>query len=188
MSLIKGNPVTKGASGMLGDMVVFRTSRGQLQMINKPGKRASLSDKQKVTVSRFQDAIKYAKKVKTLPDVMKEYETGINPKKNSAYHVALVDYLNAPTVDYVKAQPYTGAAGDILTIKARDDFKVVRVTVEIINRIGKVLERGDAERFIRKPFIWKYKVSVANPDIKGTVIRVTAFDRPGNKGVGELML
>ena len=188
MSLIKGNPVIKGASGMLGDTVVFRTSRGQLQMINKPGKRASLSDKQKVAVTKFQNASKYAKKMKTFPDVMKEYETGITPKKNSAYHVALVDYLNAPTVDYVKAQQYTGAVGDIVTIKARDDFKVVRVRVEITNRIGEVLERGEAERFIRKPFIWKYKVSVTNPDIKGTVIRATAFDRPGNKGTGELVL
>ena len=88
---------------------------------------------------------------------------------------------------YIKSSDYAGAIGDTI-IKATDDFKVVRVKVVIVDCDGVILEQGDAAPSFRKPFIWKYQASAVNPNIKGTIIRVKAFDKPGNGTSAEIVL
>jgi hypothetical protein len=58
--------------------------------------------------------------------------------------------------------------------------------VTILNSKGKKIERGDATRMLRKPAIWKYQTTVANPKLKGTVIRVRAVDIPDNESELEI--
>ncbi len=170
---------------MIGETFYLRETFGQQQMVNRPKRRKSFTENELLNQIRLELAAMYAKKQLKDPLIEKEYKKGVNPKARSAYHVALRDYLNPPTVEYVNVKLYAGAIGDTITIKAKDDFKVVRVAVEILNSEGIIIESGDAARYIYKPFIWKYKASVNNPTIKGTVIKVVAFDRPGNRGIGE---
>jgi hypothetical protein len=75
---------------------------------------------------------------------------------------------------------HTGAIGDKIRIKATDDFQVTAVNVMITDKNGKLLEAGPAIRYARKPTMWIYTLTVANPDPVGTVIQVTALDRPKN--------
>lgn len=188
MSLVHNNPILSKISGMLGGTVVFRRWRGRILMSNRPKPRASLSEKQQVTVNRFKEATQYAVKQMKDPASKAEYAAGTNFDKHSAYLVALCDFLNAPKVHYIKFSEYRGATGEWITIKARDDFRVVRVKVVIVDADGVVLEQGDAAPSFRKPFIWKYQASVANPQVNGTVIKVTAFDKPGNSGSAEIVV
>jgi hypothetical protein len=188
MARLKSNPMMKGATGMVGDTVVFKQWRGRLVVANAPKKREKLSEKQEVTVSRFKDAGSYAKRCMLVPEIKAEYQTGVNYKIHSAYHVALADHMNPPEVVYVDAEKYTGAVDGTITIKAKDDFKVVRVTVTIIDGNGTLIEEGDAEAYFRRLYIWKYKSTAVNSNRAGTVIRVTAYDRPGHKDTMELTL
>ena len=89
---------------------------------------------------------------------------------------------------YIKTPDYSGAIGDVITIKARDDFKVVRVAVKIVSALGKIIEKGDATRLLRKPNIWKYNATAFNSTVKGTVIKIRAYDIPDNEGQGEITL
>src|SRR5258708_4312958 len=188
MSLINNNPILKGISGMLGNTVVFRMWRGRLIMSNRPRPRASNSEKQKVIISRFKEAAGYAVEQMKNAEAKAEYKKGINFKKHSAYLVALSDYLNPPTVDYINTTEYQGAAGDAITIKAKDDFMVTHVKVQIVDATGVLLEQGEASPYFRRKFIWKYQASMMNPGVKGTVIKVTAFDKPGHSASAEIVL
>ncbi|CAN5470342.1 hypothetical protein BH09BAC3_BH09BAC3_34050 [soil metagenome] len=188
MAVIKKNPLVKGATGMIGNTYYLRESFGEQQIVNRPRKRKSSTENELRNQYRFKMAGLYAKKQIKNPEIEKEYAKGVNPRSRSSYHVALNDFLHAPTVDYINVKLYTGAVGDTITIKAQDDFKVVRVSIEIYDTKGELLEHGDAVRYIYKPFIWKYKASMINRKLRGTVVQVVAFDRPGNRGTHEVVL
>ena len=69
MPKIRNNVVVQGASGKLGNNVVFRVlPNGETIMVNKPKKREKLSDQQVVVVDRFSDATHYAKNKTAIPE------------------------------------------------------------------------------------------------------------------------
>ncbi len=188
MSQIKNNPLLKGASGMLGDVVVFREVRGKVIMCNRPKKSETPTEHQKEMSSRFLRAVRYARKQLSIPEAKAEYALGITDSKHSAYVVALADYLNAPTISAVDASRYKGAVGDILFIRASDDFKVVAVQVIIRNEADVVIEQGDAVLQPDSFDDWQYKATVPNATLVGTKIEVKASDKPGNVTTAESTL
>ena len=186
MAQIRNNSLVKGISGALGKTVVFKNWQGKVIVANMPAKRRSLSAKQKASVQRFKAAGRYADSQMANDEAKAEYSKGTRPNKNAPYRVALSDYLNAPVVHYIKAPGYSGTPGDLISIKATDDFKVMTVHVRITNSAGTVLEQGEAVQNQRRPHMWKYRTTVVNPKVKGTVIKATAYDKPKNQGKGEL--
>jgi hypothetical protein len=109
------------------------------------------------------------------------YRKGITANKRSAHAVAASDFFHPPTIHYIKAPDYNGAIGAVMTIKATDDFRVASVAVTITNGHGVLLETGTATPYRLKPFIWKYKTTVINTAMRGTVVNVTAKDYAENK-------
>jgi len=124
MSKIKNNPIMKGASGMLGDVVVYREFRGKLIMSNRPKKREVLTPQQAAIKSKFLRAVQYAKKQMADPVAKAEYEPGADSRFTSAYAAAVGDYLSAPVVNGIDVSRYGGSIGDDLLINATDNFKV----------------------------------------------------------------
>jgi len=189
MSKIQNNPLLKGASGMLGKVVVYREVRGRVIMSNRPKKRSGpITPEQENFRSRFLRAVQYARKQLESAVTKAEYQTGITESKFSAYLVALTDYLKAPVVNEVDASRYSGTVGDIIAIRATDDFKVVLLQVSIIGPAGNLLEFGDA---ILQPETfddWRYAATVANATLEGSKIIVTARDKPGNVTTAEKVL
>ncbi len=189
MATIKNNALLKGASGKFGVTHVYRTVRGQLQMINTPTRNRKPSGSQQVMSSKLKRAARYWARVKKLPELVQAYEKRTTTALFSAYLVAVSDSMNSPTVHYIKADGYTGSIGDTITIKATDDFSVTRVIVTIENEKGKIVEQGDATRaYHNKPQIFKYTATVDNKTLKGTAINVRAYDIPGNVGSKEVVL
>jgi hypothetical protein len=188
MSVIKNNPIMKGASGMLGNVVVYREQHGQLIMANKPAKRALLTLAQENAKERFLEAVQYAKAQMANPVAKAEYATGINDRRISAYAVAVSDYLKAPEVKSIDAKGYTGAAGDLISIKAFDDFKVLSVHVEIRNAADLILEQGEAVVTPFSPLLWIYTAQTPNGALVGTKIVAIATDRAGNTGTNQIVL
>ena len=88
--------------------------------------------------------------------------------------------MQAPEIHYISLKDYQGLIGDKIRIKATDNFQVTEVKVRITNAKGTLLEKGEAIRYPRKQAMWVYTVTVANPDLQGTVVNVIAEDRPGN--------
>jgi hypothetical protein len=168
---------TTDLSAMLSNSVVVTTWYGRTVISKKPPppKRSHNSPKQQESIDLFRAAHDYADQILKSDEMKAFYAKGINAQKTSAHTVAFQDYLNPPVL-----YRYTGKAGDVITVKATDDFHVEAVKIEVFDRTGKLLESGKAERYRRKPFIWKYKTTVANENFKGSTIQATATDMPGN--------
>jgi hypothetical protein len=181
MARLKGNIAMKGVSGMLGANIVFRQVGEKTVLSNRPTKRKRLSPGQKTTVKRFTRAQRYAKERMTDPAMKALYKKGITAKKTSAYAVAASDFLNPPKLHYIKVPDYNGAVDTVITIKATDDFRVASVDVSITNGHGVLLETGPATAYRLKPFIWKYKTTVMNTAVSGTIVKVTAKDYANNE-------
>lgn len=188
MSKIQNNPLLKGASGMLGKVVVYREVRGKVIMANRPKKSATLSEHQEASKSRFLKAVQYARKQLATEQTKAEYATGITLSKHSAYLVAVTDYLTSPQVNVIDASLYKGIAGNTITVRATDDFKVAKVEVMIIGSNGTLIEQGQA---VLQPDTfdeWIYTITNANAALTGTKIIASATDKPGNTGTLELTM
>ncbi len=189
MARVINNSLLKGISGKLGETHVYKLQpNGDTVIANAAAKRRKISKKQKESSQRFKEASYYAKAKMADPVMKAEYQKGVTHNKSSPYRVALTDYLKAPVVHYIKAFGYTGAIGDLISIKTTDDFRVTRVIVEIVGPQGSVLEKGSAEQNPKKKYMWKYRTTVANDQVAGTKIKVTAFDMPQNKAEQEMVL
>lgn len=167
-------------SGMLSSSVTVRKVRGQVVVTNRAKRQPKPTDKQLEAQKKFLEASQYATQQIKLADSKALYTTGITPTKGSAYMVAVSDYLNPPTVEWIDAIDYRGAAGDVIMVKAVDDFMVTRVKVVILDAEGAELESGDAGPDALRLNQWLYKAQVLNPALAGTTIRAIAYDRPGN--------
>jgi hypothetical protein len=188
MTKIKNNPIMKGASGMLGDVVVYREHRGTLIMSNRPKKRDVITPQQELVKSRFLRAVQYAKKQIADPITKAEYQPSPQSRITSAYAAAVADYLSAPVITVVDAGKYGGAVGDKIFIRATDDFKVMSVQVSISQPDGTLIEQGDAilEADAAEEYI--YTATVATLKAPGMKVLVTVHDKPGNATSEETVL
>jgi hypothetical protein len=186
---IENNPLLKGASGMLGKTFICRQGRdGRLVMSNRPKRPENLTVHQLAVKSKFLQAVTYAKGQMLIPDAKAEYETGMSYKLNSAYGVAVADYLKGPQIHGVDSTEYRGQVGEKLVISATDNFKVTNVQVEIRSATNELIEEGNANVNLENPMLWVYVSKTANNDLTGSKVIVKAKDKPNNITTKEFML
>ena len=188
MTMIKNNPLLKGASGMLGDVIVYRESRGQIIMANRPKRSGKRTANQEAVSDRFLEAVQYAKMKVADPEQKAEYQAVVNERVNSAYAAAVNDYLKAPVVKEVRLKRYKGNVGDVIVVKAVDDFKVTGVFVEIVSATGTALESGNAVLQEASVFEWTFTAATANAALPGTQVIVSATDKAGNETRTETVI
>ncbi len=152
-------------SAVFAHDVALRKHRGQNIASTITIPQESTSEKKKASKTRFADAALWAKMCLLQPGMKELYSKGICDRLPNAQSVAVSDYLEAPKVHYINLKSYTGAVGDKIRIKATDNFKVTEVRLKITNALGVVLEEGQATRYPRKPVMWVYEATVANPDL-----------------------
>jgi signal peptidase I len=189
MPKLENNPIMKGMSGKLGDVVVYRRVRGEVVVSNTPKKRSGvLTPSQEATKSRFLRAVKYAKRQMEDPASKAYYQPGPNSKITSAYSAAVADYLKKPEVHEINTSRYGGAIGEEILVKASDNFQLTNVHVAIFAAGGNLLEQGEPTLQQDSSEDYVYKATVANAALPGTKILVTVKDRPGNITVKEVVI
>jgi hypothetical protein len=186
MAKQKGNVVTHGLSGKVGDLLVFRQRDGQTVVSKIPEQSKNTSEKQKKLRKKFQQATVYAKIATNTPGVRDLYAEAAKKRKGmTAYNVAVADFFNAPDIDSVDLSEYAGAEGDEIRIIASDDFAVKSVHVQISNVDGFTIEEGDAVNSIAS--LWIYTATANNESPDGCKIVVSASDMPGNVTTKEIL-
>jgi hypothetical protein len=181
MANSNANVITRDLHGKFGDQVVFRTSDGESITANVPDTyNATPSEAQLAVRERFKEATLWAKNTLADPDMLAAYSAKATGRM-TAYTLAVADYLRAPKVTRIDVTGYSGHAGDIIFIKAIDDFKVKEVKVGIVGPDGNVLEKGNCVADANGIF-WLYTATAENDPPQGTVITATAKDNPGNTG------
>jgi hypothetical protein len=179
MAKSKGNVITFGLSGKIGDFLVFRQKDGQtiVAKLAKPSKKAS--EKQEAHRKLFQRATVYAKAATEDPQLKKLYDAVVKKKKGvTAYNVAVADFCHAPDIETIDLSDYSGAVGDEIRVIVSDDFAVKSVHVSISNADGSMVEEGYASSGPGNR--WTYIVIQNNESLDGDKIVVSASDIPGN--------
>jgi hypothetical protein len=85
-----------------------------------------------------------------------------------------------PVIGDIDLSAYAGLPGQLIRVRAVDDFGVVSVAIVITGLGGAVLEQGDAI-WVENVSAWAYAAQAAVALGQTVVVKVTAMDRPGNK-------
>jgi len=188
MARSNNNPLTKGASGTIADLLTFRTRRsGRVVMSAKRGESSVPPTAEQLAVQRrFKRGVIYAKAVLKDP-TLKAYYTALAGPDQSAYNMALKDFMRPPVIESISTDDYHGAVGEPILILAYDDFKVDSVRVVIRNAAGGIIEQGNAVLQING-LDWVYTSTIENLVLVGTTITVIAVDTPGNEATKESIL
>jgi len=179
MAESKNNIITHGLSGKVGDLIVFRNRNGKTVVANTPKERTGeLSAAQKEQQKRFQQATIYAKSALTSPETKQAYKEAAD-EGESAYNVAVADFMHAPDIEEINFSKYTGKVGSTITITVTDDFKVAEVSVTILNEDGTEVEHGMAQ-LAAGGLQWIYTATADNNALTGDKIIIRASDMPGH--------
>lgn len=180
MAKFKDNVVTHGLSGKVGNMLQFSQRAGKTIVGRIPNRSGIIpTDKQEQVIEKFQEGAVYARTAMADPAIKALYEAG-TPEGQSPYNVALGDYCSAPKIKLVDVTGYKGIIGDIITVKAIDNFMVKTVKVRIEKLDGTLIEAGDAVQDAMNGNKWNYTATVANAQISGIKVIAEARDLPGN--------
>ena len=183
MAKSKGNVVTYGLSGKIGDLLVFRQLRGQTIVSKMPVTGAKPTEKQAAQRKRFQQAVLYAKAAIEAPETGEHYKAAAKQKGKLPLNIAVADFFNAPDIAQIDLSGYTGNAGDTIAIQVTDDFAVKAVQVRIMNAAGAEIEKGAARQTLGS--LWSYTAAQNAVATEGCKIVISASDLPGNISEAE---
>jgi hypothetical protein len=179
MAKVHNNIFVRGLSGAVGDQFVIRRTRsGKTIIANKPhfAEDRVFSAAQKTHQESFREASAYAKLAKTQDlYIQKAMETGSIP-----YNLAISDWFGRPQVLEIDLKGWTGMLGQSIRVKARDNFRVVRLDVVIRDGEGKMLESGEAVPTAEGSLWWTYTTQAQVTMSSTPTVEATAQDLPGN--------
>ncbi len=138
MAKVESNPIVRGISGKIGNLVFRQMPGGETYVSGTPNfDRRKFSKGQKDHQSRFKQAVAYAREAaKTQPIYAKLAEGTVM----SAYNFALSDWFNPPVIHTIER------VDGRVRVRASDNVMVVRVQVTILDEEGKVVEKGEARK------------------------------------------
>jgi hypothetical protein len=179
MAKQKGNVVTHGMSGKIGDLLLFRQVKGQTVISKIPEGPKKLSAKQLEHQERFRQAVLYGKVATVAPETKDLYAMLAAKEKKTPFVVAVADCLNVPEIENIDVSAYCGNQGDVIKVTASDDTMVKYVRVSIVNDDGSPVEEGEAV-VDASGYVWTYTAVQNNDNLDGDKILVTVSDLPGN--------
>jgi len=167
MAKVQSNLIIHGLSGMLGKQVVIRKQKnGSYVLSAAPGAHSKeQSAAQKQQCEKFRLAVLYAKSAQATP----EYKDAAKARGQSAYNVAVADFLHPPEIQHIDLSSYKGAPNEPITITAVDDVKVKTVGVMIVADDGTLVEKGSA---VATPDTnqWLYTTTSAAPSTSVKIV------------------
>jgi hypothetical protein len=177
MAKVGNNVLTHGLHGKIGDLIVFRVRNGETIVGAKPEHAGPPTEAMLKHRELFQEAVLYAKSAMADPDKKAAYDAAKKPGE-SAYNVAVADFLKAPHIEEIDVSLYAGQPGDKIRVRAVDDFKVAEVTVTVDAADGTPIESGSAVQNTNG-LDWTYTATTANTAPNGCKIVVRVSDVPG---------
>ena len=171
---VNGNLFMDRLSGQLGDQIIIKKGRdGRTIICKKPTFRddREFSPAHLARQQAFREAAVYARTQKLNPVYIEKAQgTG-----KCSYNVAIADWLHPPEILEVDLSSWSGEAGQVLRIRARDDVQVKQVAVTITDEADHVLEQSQAVEV--GALWWEYSTTAtANGNAK---VIVRALDLPG---------
>ena len=189
MAINKNNFFIEGVSGTIGKQMTLSQRLGKTIVGKKSkGSTQAPTEDQIAVREKFEDASDYALGVLADPVLKAAYTEEAIKSGMSAYALALKDAHSFPEVRRIITGKYKGIVGDVITIKAKDVFRLDNVKVVIMSAANALIEEGQAVAVGSKSKDWQYITTAANPAVPGTRIIITATDLPGNQTNKEFVI
>ena len=182
MAKVKLNPVLEQMRGQVGDLV-FKHYGDEVVVGRKPD-RSGLqpTDAQLNHQQRFRQAVLYGRLVMADPQKKAIYEKASKATGKPLFSLTIADFFNAPVVDEVDLSTYSGAAGDVIVVRAHDDFEVASVHVSVSDVNGQAIESGEAVETPANSGRWAYTATTGVAAGTNVRIAVAVTDLPGGAG------
>ncbi len=178
MAKVGKNIIIEGLSGSLGDQLVIKMGKGGQTIISTMPKfpeGRQFTEAQTAQQQRFGEAVAYAK------DASKKepaYPAKAAGTAQSAYNVAMADFLHPPEIVEVDVSAYSGKAGETIRARVQDDVKVKEVKVVIASDQDQLIEQGAATP--GDGLWWNYTTTI-NATSGNVKVIVHAWDLPGHE-------
>ena len=183
MAKVKLNPVVEQIRGGIGDLI-FKRYEGEVIVVRKADMTdREWSEAQLAKREQFRQAALYGKLVMADPVTKARYVEAAKAQGQPVFSLTVADFFNAPSVDEVDLSAYTGKVGDVIVIRASDDFEVKDVSVVLTKGDGSPVESGVATETPVRSGRWVYTATVEMAAGTPVRIAVTAIDRPGHRAV-----
>jgi len=184
MAKVDKNIVITGLSGSLGDQLVIQEARGGRTIVRTKPRPSDKPPSEAQTAQRdqFREAVTYAKQAaKSEP----AYAAKAEGTAQTAFNVALADFLHPPEIVELDVSGYTGKVGETIRVRARDDVAVKTVNVAIAAADGTLIESGAAAAAAGVPGWWAYLTKAAATG-NGVKVLAVAQDLPGHEARKEV--
>jgi hypothetical protein len=180
MAQSKNNPLTKGASGMIGKTVVFRSWNGKTYMYNRPSKPKKQSALQKENRTKFSRAVAFSRKMMAIPEKKAEY-AAVAKRENlpNAYTAAVTEYMRKPEIVDID----TSNTDEIKVVAKKKGFEIQEVEVIMIDESGVVVDEGKAEKGLGDEWIFR---TISSRKIVSTKTIVKVRDKVNNEVIKEI--
>jgi len=183
MARIDLNPLLRALRGRIGDLV-FVQEGDSISVRQAAEKRPQLrTPAQTAHTSRFVVASRWARTLLVDAAMRTLYQQACHDHL-TPHNIAVRDYMHAPVVDAIDLESYTGNPGDVIRILASDDFKIVRIAVQILTVRRQILEEGEAE-WNAGAGSWVYMTRTQLSPETTVLIQAAAMDLPGNQGTAK---
>jgi len=180
MAKVGKNIIIEGLSGSLGDQLVIKMGKGGQTIISTTPKFPAdrkFSDAQTAQQAKFGEAVAYAKDASKKEPVYAEKASGT---PQSAYNVAMADFMHPPEIIEVDVSGYSGKAGETIRARVQDDVQVKAVKVVIASDQDQLIEQGAATP---GDGLWWNYTTTANATSGNVKVIVHAWDLPGHEVV-----
>lgn len=183
MAQVKQNLVTSGLSGGIEKKIVLK-HYGDITVVTAfpDMSNVKLTESQKKENSRFKDAMAYARSQMADPVAKAEYQAKAKGLQR-AINMAIADFYHPPKIKSIDLALFHGRRNDPVTIKVVDNFKVVKVTVTMLDQRGITVESGDAREI--HLWHWEYRLKGNYSSGEQLIINASVWDKPGNKTEAE---
>jgi hypothetical protein len=180
MAKVKLNPVLEQVHGKVGDLVFKKYQDGTI-MARKPEVTQPNTPAQMAVRQNFRLAALYGKTVMADATKRAAYTAKAKQTGKPVFSLTIADFFNAPVVDEIDLSTYGGKPGDIIRVRAHDDFEVAGVQVQVRDTGGTILEQG-AAALSATDGTWGYTATTTLAVNQQVVIEVDATDLPGHTG------
>jgi hypothetical protein len=176
------NKLIDSLSGHVGNFIFYEAD-GQNLSRTMPEIIAERTAKQKASSERFLAAQRYAATALADPLLKAAYKAACRGHQNPR-NLAIRDALRLPVVESIDLDGFTGNPGQIVRVKATDDFRVVEVKVSVRGPAGELIEEGIA-KLSSEASEWRYTTKVEVPSGQSVLVVAVARDNPGNTAEGQ---
>jgi hypothetical protein len=183
------NPALRVLSGNLAGYVFRKQADGSTRVAKIPLRNPDrqIPAPQAAQMERFKQASAYCQRLRGDPAIVALYQH-VQARRGPMSRLRpliLGDILKAPEITAIDVSQYHGVVGDIVTVHAKDNVAVARVTVTIRDQANaqgiETLDYVPDPEQLAETVEWMFKAKTAVPAGHTVAVEAVAYDLSGNK-------